>query len=138
MNTIRRDGSSCFVCGPDNPDGMQLQFFLEGDVCCGDFTPAPHMIGYDNLVHGGIIFAVLDDAMANWLFLKGVRAHTAKCEIRYREPVHLGCTLRLETTATAVKRRMVTMEGRAIRIDDGKVVAETTAAFMIVEGSLKA
>ena len=95
------------------------------------------MVGFDKLVHGGIVFAVLDDAMANWMFLKGVRAHTAKCEIRYREPLQLGSSVRLEATATRVKGRMVNMVGRAIRLDDSKVIAETTAAFMIVDGCLE-
>jgi len=94
-------------------------------------------VGYDDLVHGGILFAVLDDVMANWLFLKGVRAHTAKCEIRYREPVHLGTTLALEGRATRAKGRMVMMEGKAVRADDGVVVAETTASFMVVDGTLQ-
>ena len=137
MNTTRSDGSRCFVCGPDNPDGLQLIFSLENDVCRASFTPEAHTVGYDDLVHGGILFAVLDDVMANWLFLKGVRAHTAKCEIRYREPVHLGTTLVLEGRAKQVKGRMVMMEGKAVRAEDGVVVAETMASFMIVDGTLQ-
>lgn len=137
MNTFRSDGSRCFVCGPDNPDGLQLIFSLDKDVCRASFRPEAHTVGYDDLVHGGILFAVLDDVMANWLFLKGVRAHTAKCEIRYREPVHLGTTLALEGRAKRVKGRMVMMEGRAIRAEDGVVVAETMASFMIVDGTLQ-
>jgi len=133
----RDDASTCFVCGPDNEKGLQLKFSLVDDVCVAEFTPEAHMVGYDKLVHGGIIFSVLDDVMANWLFLKGVRAHTAKCEIRYREPTILGDTLRLEGEAIKVKGKLASMAGRAIRVSDGKVVAETTAAFMIADGELQ-
>ena len=39
------------------------------------------------MLHGGILYSLLDDVMANWSFLRGQRAHTARCEIRYRDVV---------------------------------------------------
>ncbi len=137
MNSVRDDGANCFVCGPNNPYGLQLKFAMVDDVCTASFTPPAHMVGYDNLVHGGVLFTVLDDAMANWLYFKGVRAHTAKCEIRYREPAKVESELRLEAWATQVKGRMVRMQGRAICAVDGGIVAETEGAFMIADGELK-
>ena len=85
------NANRCFVCGPDNLRGLRLEFHVdESDVCRSEFTPGPDHGGYDQLTHGGIIYSVLDDVMANWLFLKGMQAHTARCEIRYRQPLALG------------------------------------------------
>jgi len=88
------------------------------------------MIGYDDQVHGGILFSFLDDAMANYLFLQGKRAHTAKCEIRYRKPVKVGSVLRAEAWPVQEKGRLVTMESRIINTADESVVVEATARFM--------
>jgi acyl-coenzyme A thioesterase PaaI-like protein len=135
MKTSRNDAANCFVCGPENAQGLQLKFVMDNDVCRSRCMPPAHMVGYDDLVHGGLLFTVLDDTMANWLFLKGVRAHTARCEIRYRQPVHLGTELLLESRVVRMKGRTVMLEAKASRAADGVVVAETTATFMVADGA---
>lgn len=133
MPNIRADANQCFVCGSDNPLGLRLSFRMEGEYCRSEFTPGPFHCGYDRLVHGGIIYCALDDVMANWLFLCGERAHTARCEIRYREPVELGDTLQLEGRLVRRKGRLALMTGVARRANDGAVVAEAEGTFMVVE-----
>jgi acyl-coenzyme A thioesterase PaaI-like protein len=128
----RPDANQCFVCGPDNPLGLRLPFRLDGDVCRTEFRPGPFHCGYDNLVHGGIVFSALDDVMANWLFLKGERGHTARVEIRYREPVEPGEVLLLEGRLVRRKGRLAVMSGKAIRAADNTVVAEADGTFMVV------
>jgi acyl-coenzyme A thioesterase PaaI-like protein len=128
----RPDANACFVCGPDNPLGLRLEFRMEGEVCRAEFTPGPFHCGYDRLVHGGILYSALDDVMANWLFLRGERAHTARCEIRYREPCELGDRLALEGRLLKRKGRLAILTGRAIRTGDNVLVAETDGTFMVV------
>ncbi len=134
MNGLRgrADANQCFVCGSDNPLGLRLTFRMDGESCRTEFTPGPFHCGYDNLIHGGIIYSVLDDVMANWLFLRGVRAHTARCEIRYREPVEVGETLLLEGRLVKRKGRLAMMTGVATRASDNVVVAEAEGTFMVV------
>lgn len=129
----RLAANQCFVCGPDNPLGLRLQFRIEGDICRAEFTPGAFHCGYANLVHGGIIYSALDDVMANWLFLQGVRGHTARCEIRYREPVELGESLRLEGRLVRRKHRLAILTGIATRASDNTIVAEAQGTFMLVE-----
>ena len=129
----RPDANNCFVCGPHNPIGLRLEFRLEDGVCRSEFTPGPDHGGWHELTHGGLLYSVLDDAMANWLFLQGARGHTAKCEIRYRQPVETGTPLALEGRLMQRKGRLALMAARAIRAADGVVVAEATASFMIVD-----
>ena len=68
---IRSDANHCFVCGPTNSQGLRIEFRLDGDVCRAAFVPGEYHVGWDQTVHGGIIFCALDDVMANWLFLQG-------------------------------------------------------------------
>lgn len=133
----RSDGNWCFVCGADNPQGLHLHFRLEDGVCRGEFTPGPGHGGFDGLTHGGILFSVLDDVMANWLFQQGARGFTARCEIRYREPLPLGTPVHLEARLVQRRRRLFVLTAEARRPDTGRVVAETEAGFMVEDlGSL--
>ena len=128
----RQDADACFVCGPANPIGLRVSFRLEGEICRAEFTPEPHHQGYDGVTHGGIIYSLLDDVMANCLFLRGIRAYTAKCAIRYRDPVPVGTPLRLEGREIKRKGQFVILEGRALRVEGGDVAAEAESTFLLV------
>lgn len=120
----------CFACGVDNPVGLQIRFRMENDRCIGTFTPNVNHVGYDDTVHGGIIYAALDDVMANVLYLQAIKAHTARCEIRYRRPLAVGQTIRLAGWIDQQRRRLVTLKGEARRAVDDELVAECEASFM--------
>ena len=60
--------------------------------------------GYDGWLHGGILGAILDDVMANWYFLRGVKAVTGRMEVRYRSPVPIGESLRFESWLVRISR----------------------------------
>ena len=129
----RPDANHCFVCGPSNPVGLRIEFRMDGERCRAEFVPGSDHVGYDDMTHGGIIYSALDDVMANWLFLQGARAHTAKCEIRYRKPVPTGTPLSLEGRQLRRKGRVIELEGRATRAADGVIVADARASFMLVD-----
>ena len=133
MNNLRSDADNCFVCGSRNPIGLQLNFTIDGnDICHSQFIPAENHCGYDGVTHGGIIFSALDDVMANWLFLKGLKAFTAKCEIRYKDVLPIGARTRLEGHCLKQKARLIQMRGILIREDTNKIVAEADASFMLL------
>ena len=129
----RPDADGCFVCGPENPIGLKIAFRLDGDVCRAEFTPQSVHQGYDGVTHGGIVFSVLDDVMANWLFLQGIRAYSARSEIRYRDPLPVGTPLLIEGRLKKKKGRFVVLEGKAIRAEDGRAVAEAESTLHVVE-----
>ena len=134
MNKLRSDANNCFVCGPENPIGLKLIFSIgDDDICRSTFTPEENHCGYDGVTHGGIIFSALDDVMANWLFLKGFKAFTAKCEVRYRGALPIGTPVRLEGHCLKQRARLTLMRGLLIRNDSDKVVAEAEASFMLSE-----
>ena len=98
----------CFACGRDNPIGLHIRFTLdESGRCSAEFTPDERHVGYRNTVHGGIIYAALDDVMANVLYLNNRKAHTARCEVRYRRALEVGETIALEGWITRERGRLV-------------------------------
>ncbi|MEM8548734.1 MAG: PaaI family thioesterase [Pseudomonadota bacterium] len=126
-----RDGHNCFACSPTNPIGLQIRFELDGDKCIGWFTPGPLHVGFDNVVHGGLLFTALDDVMANLLYFNGEPAVTAKANIRYRQSARIGETLFLTGEVIERRRRVVKLVSRAVRETDGAIVCEADATFML-------
>lgn len=126
----RRLANHCFVCGPGNPSGLQVRFRIDDEVCRAEFTPGEDHRGYDTITHGGILFSLLDDVMANWLWLQGQGAFTARADVRYRSHLPIGTPVRLEGRCLKRKGRLAMMEGKVIRQDTGEVVAEATGSFM--------
>ena len=121
----------CFACGPDNPIGLRIEFHVTGDECTAEFTPNENHVGYQDTVHGGIIYTALDDVTANILYQQGRKAHTARCEIRYRQPCSVGEKLLLKGWIESERRRLVLLKGEMRRAADNVVVADCEASFML-------
>ena len=100
-------------------------------MCRAQFTPKDAHVGYDGVTHGGILFSLLDDVMANILFLGGERCYTARAETRYRQPLPVGTPVRLEGRLLRRKGRLAMCEGAVLRQDNGEVVAQATGSFLI-------
>ncbi len=121
----------CFACGKDNPIGLHIDFQFDGAVCTAEFTSTENHVGFNDTVHGGIVYSALDDVTANVLYLQGRKAHTAKCEIRYRKVLRVGETVALKGWIEQEKGRLVVLKGEARRKSDGVVVADSKASFML-------
>jgi acyl-coenzyme A thioesterase PaaI-like protein len=94
-------GNGCWGCGPDNPGGLHVKSYLEGDESVCRFQPSPHHVaGPPHVVNGGIIAAVIDchtvvTAIADAYRLAGrevgtgpqLWAVTAKLQVEYLAPV---------------------------------------------------
>ncbi len=123
----------CFACGKDNPIGLHIEFHFDGSVCTAEFTPTENHVGFSDTVHGGIVYAALDDVTANVLYLQNRKAHTAKCEIRYRQPLRAGETVTLKGWIEKEKGRLVILKGEARRKTNDVLVADCEASFMIAK-----
>lgn len=135
MTSRQPNSRHCFVCGLENPFGLQLKFFnsASGEVTV-DYTVPEHYQGYPGVVHGGIVAAMLDEATgrvfmgdpANPRFL-----YTARLDIRYRKNVPVGQPLRLVGRAGKNKGRMATATGAIYNIN-GELLAEAEALLVDV------
>ncbi|MGI9260466.1 MAG: PaaI family thioesterase [Woeseiaceae bacterium] len=121
----------CFACGQDNPVGLRIKFELNDGQVTAEFTPNENHVGFQNTVHGGIIYSALDDVMANVLYLQNRKAHTARCEIRYRQALETGRTVRLKGWIENERRRLIVLKGEMRLADDDSLVADAEASFML-------
>ena len=124
----------CFACGPDNPDGMHLQFTLDEErrifVC--HFNLPRRYTGPPGHCHGGIIATILDDAMGKVNKLRNVVAVTKEMTVEYLLPVPLEKPLTVEGREVAVHgRQHVNMA--EILDQKGAVLARGKGIFIAVD-----
>ena len=63
---VRYDGYDCFGCAPENPLGLALDFFEDGEDLVATWEPGEHYQGYNRVLHGGIQATLLDE-IASWV-----------------------------------------------------------------------
>ncbi len=84
----------CFVCGIDNPKGLHINFSLAENSAKAIFIADETHLGYENAVHGGIISALLDEAII-WACYASTREFgvTAELNVRFKKPlpIHKKC-----------------------------------------------
>lgn len=121
----------CFACGVDNPIGLQINFTMQDGRCSGQFTADENHVGFENTVHGGIIYSALDDVMANVLYLQNIKAHTARCEIRYRKQLEVGQMINLSGWIDSERRRLIKLKAEARTADGDVLIADCEASFIV-------
>lgn len=62
--TYLPNSKKCFVCGEDNPAGLQIRFYVEDGLVKARWRPQAHHCGLANVVHGGVTATLLDECMA--------------------------------------------------------------------------
>lgn len=107
---------------------MKLRFDQVGDEVTATFTPDHRHSGWTGVVHGGILATALDEAMAYVLYFMGVKALTARMEVRYRHAAREGDRLSVVARKVSEARRLVDVEARLLR--DDTVLAEASGRFM--------
>ncbi|MFH1223905.1 MAG: PaaI family thioesterase [Pseudomonadota bacterium] len=132
-NELPRD-KGCFVCGSENPYGLKLRFNVEGDhSVSAKFSPPKHLIGYKDIMHGGAISAVLDDAMC-WALYKSTGKFyvTSQMTVNFKKPAPMDCELRVAGHAVRkdTNRARKMEHAKAQLIDTGgDVIAEAEGIF---------
>ena len=58
-------GYNCFGCSPDNPHGLHMEFYEDGEEIISTWQPTHDAQGWIDTLHGGIQ-ATLADEIASW------------------------------------------------------------------------
>lgn len=81
----------CFVCGNGNLVGLDLDFYQNGDYIEVEFVPSVWQTGYPDMVHNGIVAALLDEAMGWAASLRsGTLCMTAELSVRFLQGLLIG------------------------------------------------
>ncbi len=136
------DQHNCFGCGAHNRIGMRLRFFFDpADETAGvtaHLRLAKRFQGPHGFVHGGILAALLDEAMSKAIHASAhgakVMALTRHMETEYLRPTPLGAPLTLRGCQVKVEGRKHYCTG-TIEDEQGKLLARGKALFIAIERS---
>lgn len=128
---INKGYSMCFGCGMDNPIGLKLTFAWDGKVVKAEFVPGRLHQGWANVVHGGILHSILDEAVSYAAIFEGFFCITAKMETRLRRPAEVEKPLIVTAFATRKTSRLVEAQAK-IEAKDGTLIAESSATLFVI------
>jgi uncharacterized protein (TIGR00369 family) len=126
--------AGCLVCGRQNPHGLKLS--LHVDEATGivrmDFAPRPEHIGFEGIVHGGVLATVLDEAMVWAATWAGKRFCVAgEMNVRFRRSAGVGEMLKVEARVESARSRLVLTAG-IVADAAGEIVTEATGKYVPV------
>lgn len=126
--------SGCFICGEENSFGVGTKFYVQDDKVKADLFLSSKFCGFKGVVHGGIVAAVLDEAMgwAASVFGNGeTLCFTRSMTVKYRKNVPSETALTLETEYVSSRRMIHDVKGH-ITDDEGTIYAEATGQFVAI------
>ncbi len=138
MREIPFDDGNCFGCGPTNSIGLHVHFVRadDGESVRASVTLAPEYQGWRGIAHGGIVMALLDEAMAHAAGLAGYRGVTASVNVRFRKPVPLEQPLDVRGRLTWRRRNVLGVDASVLD-ESGTLLAHAEGSF-VSRGSLEA
>src|SRR5271155_4869386 len=106
--------AGCLVCGRDNPHGLHLTSFVDPDTSSvtTTFTPAPYHIGFESIIHGGVLATVLDELMV-WTAIWASKKACVAAEMSLRFIQKAGVGKPLHATAKIIRQRSRLIETSA-------------------------
>ena len=125
-----KDGYNCFGCAPENPYGLKMEFYEDGDEIVSFWTPADNYQGWLKTLHGGIQAALMDE-IAAWVIARKPQTAgmTTNLNIKYRKPVSTGAEERLEVRAHIKETKRNFAFISACIIYNGEVCSEADMTY---------
>ena len=100
---------NCFGCAPNNPIGLHLEFWEDGDDIVTHWHPEPNYQGWIDTMHGGILSTLIDET-CGWVVTSKMHTNgfTVEMKVAGGKLAYLRVTPR---DPSAPKPRVVLPEG---------------------------
>jgi len=130
-----KDDGLCFACGKKNDFGLKLDFEIDHQLRRSKtiFLFKKIHQGYANIVHGGIITTILDEAMGRLLFDLGILSLTVWLEVRFLHPVMVGDEVFIQGEILKQTRKIINTQSKMRLKNENEIVAQAQAKFLVWE-----
>jgi acyl-coenzyme A thioesterase PaaI-like protein len=119
----------CLLCGRNNKRGLKLDFWPTADGGVETSLECSKTLqGYNGIIHGGVISALLDSVMTNCLFAHGIKALTAELKVRFSLPVKAKGALRLKAHIERSSAHFYMLKAELCQ--GGNIKAKATGKFI--------
>jgi len=122
----------CFACSPQNPIGLKMDFYEEGEWIISEWQPHKNYEGYPAVLHGGIQSTLLDEISAWAVYVHAKTCGvTSRMSIKYKKEVS---TLQHKIIAKArireIKRNLCYIEAQLLA-EDETLCAEAEVTYFL-------
>ena len=124
---------NCLVCGRSNPHGLHLSLHVDPatGIVTTRLTPTRDHIGFEGIIHGGILATVLDEAMVWAATWSGKRfCVCGELSIRYKQSAVVGETIIVTAAIDQARKKLITTTGEVRRATDNALLATATAKYV--------
>ena len=123
----------CFACGRKNPISLKLDFnFYEENKVKAEFIPHKNLQGFQDILHGGIISTVLDEAMAKVINMQGIKAVTVEINVRFKQAAPVEKKYDVHGILKKQKKNIFITESY-LNDENDKLYASAKAKFMEIK-----
>lgn len=125
-----RGNDNCFACSPDNPSGLKMEFYTNGESVCSWLSVPEHLSGWSNLVHGGVITTILDEIMGRSAlqFVRRITL-TKAISVEFLKPLYIGDELKAEGRLREIKNEREAVLESFLYNSKGELCARATGVF---------
>jgi acyl-coenzyme A thioesterase PaaI-like protein len=127
---LEEKGYNCFACCPNNPYGLKMEFYEDGDDVVCVWNSSDNYQGWLKTLHGGIQ-ATLMDELGGWLVNRKLQTAgmTTNLTMKYRNPVPTGEGVVIEVRGRIkeMKRNFAFIEAELRH--DGKICSSCDLTF---------
>jgi uncharacterized protein (TIGR00369 family) len=128
---------NCFGCGTLNAGGLGLALHVEPGRSWTELALDRRFEGWEGVVHGGILCAILDEVMAWALVGEDNWGVTARMNVEFRRPVRVGMPIRAEGSISRSRRRIVDTTGRIADAATDEDLATATGVYVAADTARK-
>ena len=125
---------NCFGCSPGNSTGLQMKFYIneKRDMAVSWLSVPEHLCGWANVVHGGIISTILDEAMG-WAALAILKklVLSRSISVDYMKPVFIGQEIRAEGSVREVESERKGVMQACIYDESDEILAKSSSAVSL-------
>ena len=81
-------GYNCFGCCPDNPIGLHMEFYEDGDYIVSTWHPGQNYQGWLDTMHGGILSTLIDE-VCGWVVTRKLQTsgYTVQLNVKFRKAI---------------------------------------------------
>jgi HAD superfamily hydrolase (TIGR01509 family) len=127
----------CFACSQENPIGLKLKPVHDGEKVTAEFTAGKFHQGWNGVVHGGILYTLLDEVTAYAMLCHGIEfGVTAKSEIRFKQVAPINEPIQASAWVTKLTKRLVEAKG-VLTLKDNTVIVDGDFLFYVWRQSKK-
>jgi len=125
----------CFACSSENPIGLKLKPVHDGEKVTAEFTAGKFHQGWNDVVHGGILYTLLDEVNAYAMLCQGIEfGVTAQSEIRFKQVAPINEPIQASAWVTKLTKRLVETKG-VLTLKDNTVIADGDFLFYVLRQS---